>query len=93
MPSINAENKTEMRQKVKIIVGAVVALLVVVVVLQNTEALETRIQFTTITMPRAALLFGTLVVGFGLGIYSAVRQFFQGSFACLLWLQFSCFVR
>lgn len=63
----------EYLQKVKIILGAVVALLVIVVVLQNTEAVETKILFTTITMPRAALLFGTLIVGFGLGVLTAGR--------------------
>lgn len=59
--------------KAKIVVAAVLAILILIVVLQNTEAVETRILFTTITMPRAALLFGTLVVGFVVGILTAGR--------------------
>ena len=39
-----------------------------IVVLQNTEQVSTRILFITITMPRAVLLFGTTCIGFTLGI-------------------------
>jgi len=63
----------ETMQKVKIIVAAIVALLIVIVVLQNTEVVETQILFTTISMPRAALLFGTLVIGYALGILTGSR--------------------
>ncbi len=59
--------------RIKVIGGAIVGLLVVIVVLQNTEIVETQILFTTISMPRAALLFGTLVIGFMLGILTAGR--------------------
>ena len=59
--------------KAKIIAAAVLAILILIIVLQNTEAVETRIFFTTITMPRAALLFGTLVVGFVVGLLTAGR--------------------
>ena len=41
----------------------VVVALVGVVVLQNTAAVETRLLFTTVTMPRAVLLFVTLSIG------------------------------
>lgn len=61
--------------KIKIIVIAVLALLVLIIVLQNTQSVDTRILFMTITMPRAALLFGALVVGFVIGIYTAGRLF------------------
>ena len=57
-----------MFDKLKIIGAAILALLVLVIVLQNTEAVETKLLFVTVTMPRAALLFGTLIVGFGLGV-------------------------
>ena len=59
--------------KGKLIVAAVLAVLVLIVVLQNTEAVETRILFLTLTMPRAALLFGTLIVGFVLGLLTSTR--------------------
>ena len=59
--------------KFKVVVLAVVGLLVVIVVLQNTEAVETRLLFLTVTMPRAVLLFGTLLIGFALGVLTAGR--------------------
>ena len=57
-----------MVNRIKIIGAAVAALLVLIIVLQNTEAVETKLLFITLTMPRAALLFGTLIVGFALGL-------------------------
>jgi len=62
-----------MMSKARVLIAAAVGLLVVIVVLQNTEAVETRVLFTSITMPRAALLFGTLVIGFALGVLTAGR--------------------
>ena len=59
--------------KFKVILLAVVGLLVLIVVLQNTEAVETRLLFLTVTMPRAVLLFGTLLIGFALGVLTAGR--------------------
>ena len=59
--------------KLKIAGVAILAILVLVVVLQNTEAVETKILFVTVTVPRAALLFGTLIVGYVLGIFTTVR--------------------
>ena len=52
--------------KLRIAAIAIVALLVLVVVLQNTEAVETKLLFMSVTMPRAAFLFVTLLVGFAL---------------------------
>ena len=57
--------------KLKIVAVAVVALVVVVVVLQNTQAVETKLLFFMVTMPNAALLFGTLVIGFAIGVLTA----------------------
>ena len=47
-----------MFSKIKVVAAAVVALLVLIVVLQNTEAVETKLLFVSVTMPRAALFFG-----------------------------------
>ena len=60
-----------MMQKLKIAAIALLALLVLIVVLQNTESVETKILFFSVTMPRAALLFGALVVGFIIGVFTA----------------------
>jgi len=50
---------------------ALLAVVVVIVVLQNTGPVETRLLFATVTMPRAVLLFVTLLVGFVLGLVAA----------------------
>mgnify|MGYP005850131227 CR=1 FL=1 len=52
----------------KIITTLVVAVLVLIVVLQNTAAMETQILFFTLTLPRALRLFLTFLVGFILGM-------------------------
>ena len=58
-------------KKFAIIVMAVIGLLALIVVLQNTEAVNTKILFLTVTMPGAALLFGTLLIGFALGVVAS----------------------
>jgi uncharacterized integral membrane protein len=57
--------------KLKIVAIAAVALVVVIVVLQNPQEVQTTLLFTTVTMPNAALLFGTLVIGFAVGVLTA----------------------
>lgn len=59
--------------KVKIVGLAVAALLVLIVALQNTEAVETKVLFTTVTVPRVVLLFVMLLVGYVVGIFTAIR--------------------
>ena len=57
--------------KVKIVAVAFIVLAAVVVVLQNTQAVDTKLLFFTVTMPNAALLFGTLITGFAIGVLTA----------------------
>lgn len=57
----------------KLIASAVLALLLLIVVLQNSEAVETRVLFLSFTLPRAVLLFGTAIVGFLLGVLVTFR--------------------
>jgi uncharacterized integral membrane protein len=54
-------------QKAKHILWIVLAILAVIVILQNTASVETKILFVTITMPRAVLLFITAVLGYAIG--------------------------
>ncbi len=54
--------------RIKLICAAVIAVLTLIVVLQNTDPVATRVLFATIEMPRAVLLFGTTAVGFLLGV-------------------------
>jgi putative membrane protein len=63
-------------QKVKLVILLVLAALAIVLVLQNTQSVDTRLFFVTVTMPRAALLMLTLLMGFICGILAviAVRQ-------------------
>ena len=56
----------------KMISIAVLAILGVIIILQNTEQVETRILFLSITMPRAILLMGTTLIGFALGVLVAL---------------------
>jgi uncharacterized integral membrane protein len=59
------ENRSMSRTK--LVLAAVIAVLTLIVVLQNIQLVETHLLFVTITMPRAFLLAGTLAVGFVLG--------------------------
>ena len=62
----------------KAITIALLAILVLIIVLQNTEQVETKLLFVSVSMPRAALLFGTLVVGFALGALTGGRLLARG---------------
>jgi len=57
----------------KLAAVAIVAVLGIIVVLQNTQAGETKLLFVTVTMPRAVLLFVTLVIGFVIGVLAAEK--------------------
>jgi len=58
-------------KKAKIVIATVVFLLALIVVLQNTQTVETKLLFLTIAMPRALLLIVTFLVGFAIGVISA----------------------
>ena len=58
-------------KNIKIILITVVVSLSVVVALQNTQQVETKFLFTTITMPRVLLLLATLTLGFIIGFITA----------------------
>ncbi|MDH3255136.1 MAG: LapA family protein [Acidobacteriota bacterium] len=60
-----------MRQ-IRLILAVVLAVLVAVVALQNTGAVETRLLFATVTMPRAVLIFTAASAGFGLGVLTTL---------------------
>jgi len=55
-------------ERFKLIATAILALLGVIIILQNTEPVETKLLFFSITMPRAILLMGTTLIGFALGV-------------------------
>jgi len=61
--------------KIKLYASLVLLLLAAVVFLQNTETVDTRILFFTVSMPRAALLIISLLTGFAAGF--AAGAFFR----------------
>ena len=61
----------QMFTKVKIGGIAVLAALLIIVIIQNTESVETRILFVSLTMPRAVLLFVVFVIGIVTGLLTA----------------------
>jgi len=52
----------------KLIGLAVIAIVILIVIFQNTESVSTNILFVEFSMPRVALLFITLAIGVILGI-------------------------
>lgn len=64
-----------MKEKIRVTAAATLALLVLIIILQNTEVIETKLLFITLTMPRAAMLFGALAIGFVAGVLTAGRFF------------------
>ncbi|MDO9542867.1 MAG: LapA family protein [Kiritimatiellia bacterium] len=55
------------------LIGALTAiLLIVIIILQNMQSVETRILFITITMPNAVLVGFTLLIGVASGILIAL---------------------
>ena len=58
--------------KAKLIAALVLAVLVIIVVLQNTQPVETKFLFMAITMPRAALLATTMLIGMAVGMLIAL---------------------
>ncbi|MDH5298314.1 MAG: LapA family protein [Desulfobulbaceae bacterium] len=58
--------------KAKLLALAVLALLLAITVIQNTEPVEARFLFFTITMPRAVLITATALIGFALGVVTTL---------------------
>lgn len=55
-------------KKAKIAIIIVISILALIIFLQNTEAVETKLLFITVTMSRALLLILTFVAGFATGL-------------------------
>jgi putative membrane protein len=58
--------------KLKLITAFVLAVLAIIWILQNTGSVETKFLFVTVTMPQAALLAITILVGVAAGILLAL---------------------
>jgi len=55
-------------ERFKLISIGVLVVLGIIIILQNTQQVETKILFMAITMPRAILLMVTTLIGFALGV-------------------------
>jgi uncharacterized integral membrane protein len=56
-------NSHTLRTRIKLAVAAVLVVLMIIVVLQNTEIVHTKVLFGTISMPRAMLLAFAFAAG------------------------------
>lgn len=59
-------------KQLRLIVLVVLTVLIVVLALQNTETVDTRLLFATVSMPRAVLIFTSAAIGFLLGVLASV---------------------
>ena len=62
-----------MLRRIKFIAIAILVILVLIIALQNTTNVETKLLFATVTMPRAILLFVMLAIGFVIGWLTGAR--------------------
>jgi uncharacterized integral membrane protein len=57
----------------KLIAIAILALGAIILILQNTESVETRLFFATVVMPRSLLLVLNILIGVGIGLFMGLR--------------------
>jgi uncharacterized integral membrane protein len=74
MSQPRANERGSIARRLKYAGMAIIALLVLIIVLQNTESVRTDLLFVSITMPRAVLLFVTFLIGFLLGLFVRRRR-------------------
>ena len=58
-------------KKVKVIGIILISILALIIFLQNTDSVETKLLFLTVTMPRVLLLILTFITGFIVGLVTA----------------------
>ncbi|GEM_PF-4319781 len=61
----------EFMQKVKVGIAAVIAIIALIIIFQNSEPMTAKLLFVTIQMPTFALLLINLGIGFGLGLLTS----------------------
>ena len=62
------------KKHIKWIAWGLAAVVVLIVILQNTENVETQLLFVSVTMPRALLLLIVGGIGFVMGVVTAVAM-------------------
>ena len=66
-------------KKLRLSAAVVLAILAIVLIMQNLEPVETKLLFVTMVMPRAALLAVTMLIGIATGILISLG--FSGKYA------------
>lgn len=64
---MNEPKTTPLSEKIKRVIYFTIAVVVIIVIFQNREEVETKFLFTTMTMPRVVALMGSMAIGFFLG--------------------------
>ncbi|MBX2991231.1 MAG: LapA family protein [Bacteroidetes bacterium] len=59
-------------EKLRLVGALIGVVLLIIVILQNTEDVDTRILFVTISMPRALLIFISALIGAAVGIVAGM---------------------
>ena len=60
-------------KRAKIVFALIAIIALIIIIVQNTASVETRILLFNIRMPRALLLFVMFLLGFGLGVVVTTR--------------------
>ena len=63
----------DIKKRIKLIGIIVLAVVAAVIVFQNTAPVETKLLFASVRMPRAALLFICMVIGFAMGVMVSLQ--------------------
>lgn len=70
-PDKEKKRQEKKRPPLRLIAVAILGVLAVILVIQNTESVETRFLFATVVMPRAVLLAITFLLGVIVGLLIA----------------------
>lgn len=62
-------------KKFKAIVSVILIVLGVIIVVQNTETVQTNLLLWSVSMPRALLLLATTLIGFAVGVIITLSIF------------------
>jgi uncharacterized integral membrane protein len=65
--------RTNLSRNLRIVAIAAAVTVVLILILQNTNEVRTRILFATVVMPQAVLLVVVLAIGFVIGLLTALR--------------------
>lgn len=58
--------------KLKLVFAAIVAIILIILIVQNREDVEIRLLVATVTMPRALLIAITALFGFAIGVLASL---------------------